>query len=259
MPSVSPSNWSFTTKAIIADSGESPVVISDNFPVAVPKAKLSTKTLQVTIWTIDGAPETCVGSAQISLADFDWEAAHIRWYNVLGLQFSMLPSKAKISSAAAAAAAAVARASPSNSSNICSAVSSHQGTLKEESSDDSTIISSQASTLTRNMNPEAMGLYVFEDDDLTSDDIVIPSEPCLKAFDMDTFLKNSKTDRETNTDCGFFVQPSGTPRGSNGLGLGTRPRVKEVVKRCVNISIILSHLLFVIRILQNGVCRNIST
>jgi len=230
VPSVSPSNWSFTTKAIIADSGESPVVISDNFPVAVPKAKLSTKTLQVTIWTIDGAPETCVGSAQISLADFDWEAAHIRWYNVLGLQFSMLPSKAKISSAAAAAAA-VARASPSNSSNICSAVSSHQGTLKEESSDDSTIISSQASTLTRNMNPEAMGLYVFEDDDLTSDDIVIPSEPCLKAFDMDTFLKNSKTDRETNTDCGFFVQPSGTPRGSNGLGLGTRPRVKEVVKR----------------------------
>jgi len=228
VPSVSPSNWSFTTKAIIADSGESPVVISDNFPVAVPKAKLSTKTLQVTIWTLDGAPETCVGSAQISLADFDWEAAHIRWYNVLGLQFSMLPSKAKISSAAAAA---VARASPSNSSNICSAVSSHQGTLKEESSDDSTIISSQASTLTRNMNPEAMGLYVFEDDDLTSDDIVIPSEPCLKAFDMDTFLKNSKTDRETNTDCGFFVQPSGTPRGSNGLGLGTRPRVKEVVKR----------------------------
>jgi hypothetical protein len=102
------------------------------------------------------------------------------------------------------------------------------------------------------MNPEAMGLYVFEDDDLTSDDIVIPSEPCLKAFDMDTFLKNSKTDRETNTDCGFFVQPSGTPRGSNGLGLGTRPRVKEVVKRYVIISIILSHLFFAIRILQNG-------
>merc|ERR1711935_241242 len=109
----------------------------------------------------------------------------------------MLPSKAKISSAASANAAGLI------SSNNCSVVSSHQGTLKEESSDDSTIISSQASTLTRNLNPEAMGLYVFEDDDLTSDDIVIPSEPCLKAFDMDTFLKNSKTDRETNTDCGF--------------------------------------------------------
>merc|ERR1712223_1039422 len=152
------------------------------------------------------------------------DAAHVRWYNVLGLQFSMLPSKAKISSAASNTA--------SNTSNNCSVVSSHQGTLKEESSDDSTIISSQASTLTRSMNPqEAMGLHVFEDSDLTSDDIVIPSEPCsLKAFDMDTFLKNSKTDRETNTEC-VFVQPSGTPRGSNGLGLGTRPKVKEVVKR----------------------------
>merc|ERR1712223_225705 len=117
------------------------------------------------------------------------DAAHVRWYNVLGLQFSMLPSKAKISSAASNTA--------SNTSNNCSVVSSHQGTLKEESSDDSTIISSQASTLTRSMNPqEAMGLHIFEDSDLTSDDIVIPSEPCsLKAFDMDTFLKNSKTDR----------------------------------------------------------------
>ena len=123
VPSVSPSNWSFTSKAIIADSGECPVVIADNFPVAVPKAKLSTKTLQVTIWTVGTDPETCVGSAQISLADFDWEAAHIRWYNVLGLQFSMLPSKAKISSATAAAAGGVA----SSSSNNCSVVSSHQG------------------------------------------------------------------------------------------------------------------------------------
>ena len=52
VPSVSPSNWSFTSKAIIADSGECPVVIADNFPVAVPKAKLSTKTLQVTILAI---------------------------------------------------------------------------------------------------------------------------------------------------------------------------------------------------------------
>ena len=122
VPSVSPSNWSFTSKAIIADSGECPVVIADNFPVAVPKAKLSTKTLQVTIWTVGTDPETCVGSAQISLADFDWEAAHIRWYNVLGLQFSMLPSKAKISSATAAAGGVA-----SSSSNNCSVVSSHQG------------------------------------------------------------------------------------------------------------------------------------
>lgn len=34
--------------------------------------------------------------------------------------------------------------------------SSRQGTLKEESSDESTIISSQTSTLTRNIGPESM-------------------------------------------------------------------------------------------------------
>ena len=118
VPSVSPTNWSFTTKSVNADSADSdPVLIGDSFPVAVPRAKLSTKTLQVTIWTVD--PETCVGSAQISLADFDWEVVSVRWYNVLGLQFSMLQPK--------------------------SAMSSHAGTLKEESSDDSTIISSQVS------------------------------------------------------------------------------------------------------------------
>lgn len=39
---------------------------------------------------------------------------------------------------------------------MMSAHSSKQGTLKEESSDESSIISSQTSTLTRNIGPEAM-------------------------------------------------------------------------------------------------------
>ena len=43
VPSVSPSNWSFTSKAMIVNSSESPVVIADNFPVAMTKAKLSKK------------------------------------------------------------------------------------------------------------------------------------------------------------------------------------------------------------------------
>jgi hypothetical protein len=77
VPSVSPMNWSFTTQAVNADV-ETPT-FGDSFPVAVPKAKLSTKTLQVTIWTIDSANhQDCVGSAQISLADFDWETVSIR-------------------------------------------------------------------------------------------------------------------------------------------------------------------------------------
>ena len=86
MPSVSPSNWSFTTKSVNADA-ETPY-FGDNFPVAVPKSKLSTKTLQVTIWTSDSeSKSTCVGSAQISLADFNWETVCVRWYNVLSLQY----------------------------------------------------------------------------------------------------------------------------------------------------------------------------
>ena len=55
-----------------------------------------------------------------------------------------------------------------------SALSSHHGTLKEESSDDSTIISSQASTLTRAPNE----VMTFEVEDLDPE-VVIPSEPLM--------------------------------------------------------------------------------
>ena len=95
VPSVSPSNWSFTTKSVNADA-ETPY-FGDNFPVAVPKSKLSTKTLQVTIWTSDSeSKSTCVGSAQISLADFDWETVCVRWYNVLSLQYILQVFEKKI-------------------------------------------------------------------------------------------------------------------------------------------------------------------
>ena len=55
-----------------------------------------------------------------------------------------------------------------------SALSSHHGTLKEESSDDSTIISSQASTLTR----APIEVMPFEVDDFDPE-VVIPSEPLM--------------------------------------------------------------------------------
>ena len=59
-------------------------------------------------------------------------------------------------------------------SGVNSALSSHHGTLKEESSDDSTIISSQASTLTRAPNE----VMTFEVEDLDPE-VVIPSEPLM--------------------------------------------------------------------------------
>ncbi len=192
VPSVSPTNWSFSTQPVLADSSENPVVIGDQFPVAVPKAKLSTKTLQVTIWTAD-PPESCVGSCQVSLADFDWDAVNVRWYNVLSLQFSI----------------------PHGHARSKSVLSSHAGTLKEESSDDSTIISSQASTLTRNINPE-LSLY--------TDDIEIPSE----AFDILAKPANAvmTDDKTTNTE----FNPSLIIKASSNGG-GPRPHKSDLVKR----------------------------
>jgi protein KIBRA len=128
----------------------------------------------------------------------------------LSLQFMLQPKQKDIQSPSIRRI--VSRPSGSGPS---SAMSSQQGTLKEESSDDSTTISSQASTLTRNIDPELMmSLHVIEDM-MTSDDIVIPSEPC-KAFQLDSFLGKTNsssssisktTDRETNTEC-VFLQPS---------------------------------------------------
>ena len=66
------------------------------------------------------------------------------------------------------------KASKALVSGVNSALSSHHGTLKEESSDDSTIISSQASTLTRAPNE----VMTFEVEDLDPE-VVIPSEPLM--------------------------------------------------------------------------------
>ena len=195
VPSVSPSNWSFTTKSVSADA-DTPY-FGDNFPVAVPKSKLSTKTLQVTIWTSVSDPEgksTCVGSAQISLADFDWETVSVRWYNVLQLQyiFQQPPGSGTAASMASKAAVGPLSSKPLLTSGVNSALSSNHGTLKEESSDDSTIISSQASTLTRTPND----VMTFEVDDLDPE-VVIPSEPLMhlmsigKKLCCTKFLRNS--------------------------------------------------------------------
>ena len=202
VPSVSPSNWSFTTQPVQADANETPVLINETFPVAVPKSKLSTKTLQVTIWTAS-EDATCVGSTQISLADFDWDSVSMRWYNILSLQFTMLAQPKKAAA---------------------SGLYSQGQTLKEESSDDSTIISSQASTLTRS---KAMALQVFED--LDEADIVIPSEPAFETSATAAFMKQPKTEsKETNTECVFVKPPTGGGGQSAG---GARPKVKDLVKR----------------------------
>ena len=154
--SVSSPNWTFCTHAI---ANTAKPTFGENFPLAVPKAKLASKTLQVNVWSVSAdqtqGEEECLGGAQVSLADFDACAVSLRWYNILSYHFMRQPRE----SAHARAHAQQQQQQRENSKReiaAASAGSSRQGTLKEEgqSSDESTVISSQTSTLTRNVGPE---------------------------------------------------------------------------------------------------------
>lgn len=87
------------------------------------------------------------GSAQVSLADFSPESPSVKWYNILSYRF-MQPSDSASSSAG------FSTKQLGKHDKQESDVSVYRGaqlqSAKEESSDESTIISSQTSTLTRN-------------------------------------------------------------------------------------------------------------
>ena len=145
LPALANVMCTFCTRAI---SDLSKPTFGENFPIAISKNKLVAKTLQVNIWAIDvNDKEDCLGSAQLSMADFKTSTTSVKWYNVLSFHFMQAESVKKPASASRHA---------KQESEISTMTSSRQGTLKEESSDESTIISSQTSTLTRNIGPEAM-------------------------------------------------------------------------------------------------------
>ncbi|XP_014232669.1 protein kibra isoform X1 [Trichogramma pretiosum] len=140
----------------------------ETFPISVPLNKLYNKTLQVNVWSCSGESEECLGSTQVSLADFSPENSSVKWYNILSYRF-MQPS----SSSSSAAASALPLANESTScQSYTGAMSKHdkqesdvsvykgQSNVKEESSDESTIISSQTSTLTRNTGCEELSSAV---------------------------------------------------------------------------------------------------
>jgi len=87
------------------------------------------------------------GSAQVSLADFSPESPSVKWYNILSFRF-MQPSDSSGTSTNGASTSVRLTKHDKQESDI-SVYRSVQNT-KEESSDESTIISSQTSTLTRN-------------------------------------------------------------------------------------------------------------
>lgn len=112
---------------------EKPVFGNANFSIAIPLNKVFTKTLQISaVMECNGGRDECVGSAQISLAEFNANEMTIKWYNVLSFRYMPVQEPNQAEGAVAFNTIEVA------------------GVCKEESSDESTIISSQTSTLTRN-------------------------------------------------------------------------------------------------------------
>ncbi|XP_032662822.1 protein kibra isoform X2 [Odontomachus brunneus] len=147
LPMQLPVNHMCCTKAVV--DLRKPT-FGETFPIAVPLNKLYTKTLQVNVWCTSNESEECLGSAQVSLADFSPESPSVKWYNILSFRF-MQPSDSPSASTSnnVSANVAVRQAKHDKQESDISVYRNTQNT-KEESSDESTIISSQTSTLTRN-------------------------------------------------------------------------------------------------------------
>ncbi|CAB3386420.1 Hypothetical predicted protein [Cloeon dipterum] len=186
----------------------------ETFPIAVPLSKLCAKTLQVNVWCIKpNCQDECVGCAQVSMADFNPEEVSTKWYNVLSFRF-MRPVEASGSDAAR---------HEKQESEI--SMGRAGAPVKEESSDESTIISSQTSTLTRNqgagglMGPGEVQLlelasgHVVEEVASDNDEDESESEDEEEEEDHDEVSQDdvieelvSMKDQETNTECVFIPE-----------------------------------------------------
>ncbi|XP_076627616.1 WW and C2 domain containing protein kibra isoform X2 [Colletes latitarsis] len=241
----------------------------ETFPIAVPLNKLYTKTLQVNVWCTGNESEECLGSAQVSLADFSPELPSVKWYNILSFRFMQPPDSPSTST--------------SNNNSICISISrqakhdkqesdisvyrSGQNT-KEESSDESTIISSQTSTLTRNQGCDelqtAISLRLEElanclgspeeedenagsesgSDDSDEEGIIVEFmmednvlEDVLEHEEDEELNEEAKQtqDKETNTEC-IFIPEQGKQRKLSAAGIAPNNAIYDdrnsiVIKR----------------------------
>uniref|UniRef100_A0A336MHJ1 CSON001615 protein n=1 Tax=Culicoides sonorensis TaxID=179676 RepID=A0A336MHJ1_CULSO len=159
------------------------------FTFKVSLKKMYAKSLQVKIMSITNDFEEWVGNAQISLAEFNNEDLCSQWYNII----SMINPDAI------------------------------GGTFKEESSDESTVISSQTSTLTRdpnqNLEQQIETLNIDSDEDEQDED---ESELTLNQLQLcdntmyavyaESQMNNNAPgiDKETNTECAFLPEKKKT-------------------------------------------------
>ncbi|CAH1392775.1 unnamed protein product [Nezara viridula] len=183
---------------------------NETFTFQVPLNKLCTKTLQINVCSLAAEGKTeCLGCAQVSLADFTPECTLLKWYNILSLKLMV-----------------------GETQFMRKEIGNNEKQLKEESSDESTIISSQTSTLTRNqgcdiVNSENISERIeeleSEDDENDIDDeegieIYCTEElnQVLKIQDEeDVDDKREQEDKETNTEC--FIPEKGWKLGMQNI------------------------------------------
>ncbi|XP_012274634.1 protein kibra [Orussus abietinus] len=222
----------------------------ETFPIAVPLNKLYTKTLQVNVWCTGGESEECLGSAQVSLADFSPESPSVKWYNILSFRF-MQPSTSETPSTSNSVISGKQGKHDKQESDISMYRGTQAQNTKEESSDESTIISSQTSTLTRNQGCEELQTAVSlrleelanclgspeeEDEEGDSDSGSEDSdeEGIIVEFMMEENVledvleheedeelaeeENHTQDKETNTEC-VFIPEQGKQRRLSAAGV----------------------------------------
>ncbi|KFM62896.1 Protein kibra, partial [Stegodyphus mimosarum] len=217
LPITSDELSTFTTSVL---ENLSKPTIGETFRFSVQLGKLCTKTLQVNIWSYSSsADEECLGSSQVSLADFSPETTITKWYNVLSFRFMQpdpVPDKCP------------KRKENDDRSEVAEHLHTKVFSFKEESSDESTIISSQTSTLTRNQGSDmvecGMGGDDLDSDEEEEDD---DEEEGDVGDEMGAVLEDLQTcveceaerlaqqqevssvqlcDKETNTECVFLPE-----------------------------------------------------
>ncbi|RLU24886.1 hypothetical protein DMN91_002977 [Ooceraea biroi] len=247
LPMQPPVNYMCCTKPVV--DLRKPT-FGETFPIAVPLNKLYTKTLQVNVWCMGNESEECLGSAQVSLADFSPESPSVKWYNILSFRF-MQPSDSPSTSTSNSACTSIVKQTKHDKQESDISVYRNVQNTKEESSDESTIISSQTSTLTRNQGCDELQTAVSlrleelanclgspeeEDEDGGSESGTEDSdeEGIIVEFMMeDNVLEdvieheedeelNEETrqtqDKETNTEC-VFIPEQGKQRKLSAAGI----------------------------------------
>lgn len=206
-------------------------IFGDAFTVPIPLNKLFTKSLQVNVVNVVEKREEIIGCAQISLAEFNANESSQKWYNILS--FRMMHNFDTLEVA---------------------------GVCREESSDESTIISSQTSTLTRDQGHDGIPATLVEeleeklkldgngnenddedddeDDSSTTEDRQ-STEQMLAAYisEVHNFASPSETvDKETNTECAFLPEKSrtrGIDRSSTSSILSNSSELAPIDERVV--------------------------